>query len=79
VVDRGQAVSEGWGFTAREQEIAEALLQGYTTEKQLVKQLAMSRSTVSKHLMHMYRKTDSLNRAALVLKIVQAQWQREVG
>ena len=63
-IDLSPLVMRALGFTSREREVAEGLLQG-ATRTQLARRLRMTEHTVGDHLQNLYRKAGVVGRAEL--------------
>jgi DNA-binding CsgD family transcriptional regulator len=57
--------STGWGLTRREIEVL-ALLRTAASDKEIARNLGISRSTASKHVEHILKKMKVTNRTAAV-------------
>lgn len=55
-------------LTKREREVLAAILDGCTTDKELMRRLGLSRSTVAKHLVNIYRKMGARSRTHLAVR-----------
>ena len=55
----------------------DAILDGCTTDKELQQRLNLSRSTIGKHLVHIYRKIGVFGRTGLVIDALREQWLAE--
>ena len=62
------AKTSHFGVTPRESEVARALSRG-RTNTQIADRLGISEKTVEQHLEHLYRKTDTHNRTALIYQL----------
>lgn len=64
-------------LTPRERDVLDAILDGCTTDKELMVRLNLSRSTIGKHLVHIYRKVGVFGRTGLVIDALREQWLAE--
>lgn len=64
-------------LTPRERDVLAAILDGDTTDKELQQRLNLSRSTIAKHLVHIYRKIGVFGRTGLVIEALREQWLAE--
>lgn len=58
-------------LTKREREVLAAILDGCTTDKELMRRLGLSRSTVAKHLVNIYRKMGARSRTEMALRAMR--------
>ena len=58
-------------LTRRERDVLSAILDGCTTDKELMERLGLSRSTVAKHLVNIYRKLGVRSRTEMALRVVR--------
>lgn len=66
-------------LTKRESDVLAAILDGCTTDKELVQRLGLSRSTVAKHLVNIYRKMGARSRTEMALRAMRAQQEQTDG
>lgn len=62
----------GWGFTAREEQIARVLLDGETSEE-ICRSLGISRNTLKTHVGHLCQKTETRTRTQLVAQLFRGR------
>jgi DNA-binding NarL/FixJ family response regulator len=65
-------------LTRRESDILAAILDGCTTDKELMQRLGLSRSTVAKHLVNIYRKMGARSRTDMAVRAMRERRTQNV-